>query len=87
MQYENQKYAELRAIKKLGHVDKNDDVEMRHDMEREEREKLRSELKQELKQFESAKNINLDRKSKVEEELSRMHEEDQKKLAEYRKIT
>ena len=48
MQYEHLHYAELRSVKKLGHITENDDAQNQIDEEREAREKHRNELKQEL---------------------------------------
>ena len=55
MQYEHQYYAEVRSIKKLGHISESDDADMLYEHEREEREKHRHQLKQQLAQLEEEK--------------------------------
>ena len=81
MQYEHQHYAEVRSLKKLGHIEKNDDAQNKIDEEREAREKHRSDLKQELVNLQKEKVWDLQREAQLKDELDLMHEQDEQKLA------
>ena len=83
MQCEHQHYAELRSIKKLGHYTENDDAEMLIEHEREEREKNRRQLRQELAQLKAEKKQDPERKAYLEDQLDQMRQQDDLKIAEY----
>ena len=72
MQCEHQHYAEVRSLKKLGHRVENDEAYMQIEDEREAREKLRSEMKQELCKLNEDKKWDPERKAYLEEELELM---------------
>ena len=86
MQFEHQNYAEVRSLKKLGHVRESDDAEIQVEQDREERETRRRHLKQELAQLEAKAEERSDpeRKAYLEEQLDCMREEDDRKLILYR---
>ena len=88
MQYEHQHYAELRSIKKLGYwlPNVNDEAEMQIEDEREEREKHRCQLKQELAQLLAQKESDLKRKIVLKNELERMRFQDNEKIAQLMQV-
>ena len=86
MQYEHQHYAEVRSIKKLGHMHENDEAEIMRENEREAREKLRRQLKQELSQIQKSKKRDPEREDYLEDELDRMRQQDEKKISLYRQL-
>jgi len=55
MQYEHQRYAEVRSIKKLGHETENDEAEMVIEEKREAHEEHRRQLMQELSKLKEQK--------------------------------
>ena len=81
MQYEHQRYAEVRSIKKLGHMRENDEAEMVIEEKREAHEEHRLQLMQELAKLKEKKIWDTKRIALLEEELDLMRQQDEQKLA------
>ena len=77
LQYENESYAELRSLKKLGHRERNDVEVKQEEDEREERETWREYLMQQLDQLQKQQGADPERKQMLIKELRDMQKEDQ----------